>query len=140
MSSRVPFRIACCLCGKNIPLTQDIYALDQEWERRYPAMLGTLACPKCALTTSWSCTARDGSFVDGHIPSAKGTDFDAWSHILGNGTHRAMVLSYPRSGLLQGAEAYLRTAAERRTTHPKVAAQLRAALHTQATSPACSDL
>ncbi|GHB03549.1 hypothetical protein GCM10010330_67250 [Streptomyces tendae] len=115
MPNRPPFRLVCCLCGKNIPLARDVYALDPEWERRYPAMRGTLACSKCALSTSWSCTTRDGQFVDGHIPATQGSDFDAWSHILGHGTHRAMVLSYPHSGLLQGAEgvpAHLRRALE----------------------------
>ncbi|MGQ4465243.1 hypothetical protein ACN6LC_004643 [Streptomyces violaceoruber] len=125
------------MCGKNIPLARDVYALDPEWERRYPAMRGTLACSKCALSTSWSCTTRDGQFVDGHIPATQGSDFDAWSHILGHGTHRAMVLSYPHSGLLQGAEGYLRTFAER--WNSRLAARVLAALGTPVSSLARSD-
>ncbi|MFI9080977.1 hypothetical protein ACIGW8_31665 [Streptomyces sioyaensis] len=123
----VAFRIRCCKCGKKIPLAQDIYELDAEWQRRFPAMRGTLACHRCALRTSWHCTDRDGSYVDGHIPAA-GTGprcFDAWSHVSPPGTHRARVLSSPRSGLLQGAEPYLRSVATRKGTHPKIAAMLR---------------
>ncbi|WP_411152622.1 hypothetical protein [Streptomyces sp. A30] len=112
----VAFRIRCCKCGKNIPLAQDIYELDQEWQRRFPSMTGTLACPRCALHTHWLCTNRDGSYVDGHIAAAPDC-FDAWSHVSPPGTHRARVLSSPRSGLLQGAEAYLRSAATRKGTH-----------------------
>ena len=66
----VLFRIRCCRCGKNIPLAQDIYELDAEWQRRFPDMVGTLACHPCALRTYWSCTDRNGSYVDGHIPAA----------------------------------------------------------------------
>ncbi|MFI6530784.1 hypothetical protein [Streptomyces uncialis] len=68
-------------------------------------------------------------FVDGHIPSPnESPDTDAWSHILHSGTHRGLVLTNPRSGLLQGAEPYLRDVAVRRGTHPDVAAELRAVL------------
>ena len=34
----------------------------------------------------------------------------------------------PRSGLLQGAETYLRSAAARKGTHPEIAAMLRAVI------------
>lgn len=30
------FRINCCLCRKPIPKRQDVYALDDEWRRRFP--------------------------------------------------------------------------------------------------------
>ena len=36
--------------------------------------------------------------MDGHIAASGRSqmqDFDSWSHILGNGTHRAMVIKYP---------------------------------------------
>ncbi|MFF8960846.1 hypothetical protein [Streptomyces sp. NPDC014894] len=124
----VPFRIRCCLCVRNIPLAGDAHLLDAEWHRRYPEMTGTIACDPCATRTPWTCTRR-GVFVDGHIPSPnEGPDIDAWSHILRSGTHRAMVLINPRSGLLQGAEPYLRDVTARRGTPPENAARLRALL------------
>ncbi|MFB1047379.1 hypothetical protein [Streptomyces chrestomyceticus] len=99
---------------KNIPLAQDILILDREWQRRYPAMHGLLACDRCALETPWPCEERGGGYVDGHIPATTdSSDFDAWSHVGPYGTHRAMVLKYPRSGMLQGAETYVRSVAGR---------------------------
>lgn len=125
----VPFRIRCCLCGKNVPLAQDIYELDAEWRRRFPAMTGTLACHPCALHTYWSCTDRDGSYVDGHLPAGIPVRcFDAWSHVSPPGTHRYWVVESPRSGLLQGAETYVRDAATRKGTRPELAAMLRAVI------------
>lgn len=125
----VPFRIKCCRCGKNIPLAQDIYELDAEWQRRFPDMAGTLACHSCALRTYWSCTDRDGSYVDGHLPADIPVPcIDAWSHASHPGTHRYWVVKSPRSGLLQGAETYLRSAAARKGTHPEIAAMLRAVI------------
>jgi hypothetical protein len=108
------FRLACCMCRKPVPLRSDVYALDAEWQRRFPDMVGTLACPRCALETSWSCYQRDShAYVDGHIPAIRVgrtvRNCDAWSHIEpGYGTQRAMVWTHPWSGLLQGAEGYLR--------------------------------
>jgi len=123
--------LTCCLCDKLIPQAQDVLALDGEWRRRYPSMRGILACG-CALRTEWSCLKPGGrEFVDGHIPAPadqQGQDFDSWSHILAEGTHRAMVMKYPRSGLLQGAEPYLRWSAARKGIDSKVAEQLRAVL------------
>ncbi|AGL15148.1 hypothetical protein L083_1638 [Actinoplanes sp. N902-109] len=29
--------LTCCLCRKPIPQNADVYALDHEWQRRYPA-------------------------------------------------------------------------------------------------------
>lgn len=124
----VSFRIRCCRCGKSIPLAQDIYELDAEWQRRFPDMVGTLACHRCALRTPWRCTDRDDSYVDGHLPAARHRCFDAWSHVSPPGTHRAMVVSSPRAGLLQGAEQYLRGAAARKNVHPEIAALLRAVI------------
>lgn len=132
------FRLACCMCGKPVPLSGDVYGLDAEWQRRYPDLRGMLACDRCALHTGWpSCEVRSRTgpgraerlFVPGHIPAAgRGPDFDAWSHVLGQGTHVGMVQKYPRSALLQGAEPYLRAAAVRRTIAPAVGERLRALL------------
>jgi hypothetical protein len=123
------FRIACSLCGKPIPLTSDVYALDEEWQRRFPRMVGTLACRRCALDRhQWKCENLDGTYVPGHRPAAHGDeqrDFDAWSHITGEGTHRAMVVLHPWSGLLQGADAYLRHLVQRSGVDPTVAGRLR---------------
>jgi len=126
----VAFRIKCCLCRKNIPLAGDVIALDAEWQRRYPAMHGTLACERCAIDYGWNCcTTAKGAFVDGHIAAPEDeVDVDSISHQLERGTHRALVLTYPRSGLLQGAEPYLRWRAGHKDTDADVAARLGAAL------------
>lgn len=130
------FRLACCLCEKNIPLTQDVFALDAEWQRRFPAMRGILACQRCATGTYWCCTTRDGQFEDGHIAAPDDrADIDAWSHILLRGTHKAMVLRYPRAGMRQGAEEYVRHTAERDGVNPEVAARLRTVLASRAARP-----
>ena len=106
----VAFRIKCCLCRKNVPLAGDVIALDSEWQRRHPGMRGTLACERCPIVRGWNCcTTTRGAFVDGHVAAPDGdNDIDSWSHLLGQGAHRAMVVAHPRSGLLQGAEPYLR--------------------------------
>lgn len=125
---RPKFRIACCLCGKPIPQTQDIYALDSEWQRRFPKMVGTLSCGRCAVSDNvWSCRTPRGTHVAGHQPSERDGDHcdDSWDHITSWGTHVAMVLSNPWSGLLQGAQEYLRYTAGRRGTATDVARELR---------------
>lgn len=67
------FRLACCMCREPVPYHSDVYALDAEWQRRYPTMVGVLACQRCALDTNWSCRQRDGlTYVDGHIPAPHG--------------------------------------------------------------------
>ncbi|MFJ4710129.1 hypothetical protein ACIP6I_35590 [Streptomyces anulatus] len=128
----VPFRIRCCRCGKNIPLAQDIYELDAEWQRRFPDMVGTLACHDCALHTYWICTGPDGAYVDGHIPPPRHYSnpdcLDAWNHVSAPGTHRARVVMSPRSGLLQGAEPYLRSVAASRGTSAVLTVRLHTAL------------
>ncbi|MFJ8846676.1 hypothetical protein ACIRFF_27700 [Streptomyces cyaneofuscatus] len=122
----VPFRIRYCRCGTSIPLAQDIYELDAEWQRRFPDMVGALACHPCALRTYWRCAGRDGAYVDGHLPAGLSTRcFDSWNHVSSPGTHRRMAVSSPHSGLLQRAEAYLRSAAARKSAHPEIAAMLR---------------
>ncbi|MFI1576317.1 hypothetical protein ACH4VQ_36635 [Streptomyces anulatus] len=127
-----PFRLTCCLCRRLIPLAQDIYELDAEWQRRFPDMVGTLACHDCALRTYWICTGHDGVYVDGHIPPPRHYSnpdcTDAWNHVSAPGTHRARVVMSPRSGLLQGAEAYLRSFATRRSVAPEAATEVRAAI------------
>ncbi|MEV7160244.1 hypothetical protein AB0N77_37500 [Streptomyces misionensis] len=113
----VAFRISCCLCRKNIPLAGDVIALDAEWQRRYPDMRGILACARCVSDYGWTCcTTTEGGFVDGHVAAPEDqADIDSWSHHLERGTHRALVQARPRAGLLQGAEAYLRSIAARNT-------------------------
>jgi hypothetical protein len=98
----IAFRIRCCL-------------LDGEWQRRYPNMRGTPACERCVIDYGWSCcTTNEGGFVDGHVAAPEDeVDVDSWSHHLERGTHRALAQCHPRSGLLQGAEVYLRSVATR---------------------------
>jgi hypothetical protein len=123
--------IACCLCGKTIPRASDAHALDGEWERRFPRMTGILACGRCVRANEWSCRAPGGGFAGGHIPSVNhrgAADFDSWSHILGFGTHAAMVIRYPRSGLLQGAGEYLRAVARSPRASPGVRQRLQTVL------------
>ncbi|MFI5823733.1 hypothetical protein ACIA8I_32295 [Streptomyces rishiriensis] len=115
----VAFRFTCCLCRKNIPLARDVIALDDERQRRYPNMRGTLACERCVIDYGWNC-----GFVDGHV-AAPEDEVDSWSHHLERGTHRAPMQCHPRSGLLQGAEAYLRSVATRKGADPEFAAMLR---------------
>jgi hypothetical protein len=123
--ARPKFRITCCLCGKLIPLASDAYDLDKEWQRRFPQMNGTIAC-SCALDISWQCRQPGGGYVEGHIPAvdstgapkSSGRDFDSWSHIGSPGTHVYRVTANPWSGLLQGAEEYLRYTAQRGVACP----------------------
>ncbi|WP_412075606.1 hypothetical protein ACLF6K_06730 [Streptomyces xanthophaeus] len=122
------FRIKCCLCRKTVPPSQDAYALDEEWQRRFPDMYGTIACWTCAMGTYWTCTQEDGTFVEGHVAALAAPDIDAFNHVITWGTHVAMVLAYPRSGMLQGAEAYLRHKAEWMSTQREVARELRAVI------------
>ena len=128
-SGTASLRITCCLCDKPIARSSDIFALDAEWQRRFPRMTGALACRTCALNTEWRCrTATDDEFVEGHIPAGgqeSEWDIDGWSHIEAHGTHTAMVISYPWSGLLQGGEDYLRRALRRPQLDPDVARRLR---------------
>jgi hypothetical protein len=71
------------------------------------------------------------SYVNGHIAargSDRSTDFDAWSHVRAEGTHKAMVLTYPEAGLLQGAEPYLRAVAQRSAVNRELTRKRRAVL------------
>lgn len=87
---------------------------------------------KCAVHTRlWSCRKPDEAFVNGHRRSASQTgnhDFDSWSHFQGHGTHAAMVISHPWSGLQQGAEDYLRSTARRPGVSPRVVQRIQDAL------------
>lgn len=55
-------------------------------------------------------------------------DHDSWSHVGPSGTHVALVIEYPESGLVQGAEEYLRHVAQRGGVDGEVAQRLRAVL------------
>ncbi|MGW3473444.1 hypothetical protein ACWDKQ_34460 [Saccharopolyspora sp. NPDC000995] len=123
---RPKFRIACCLCRKPIPQAQNVYALDEEWQRRFPKMVGTLSCSTCAVSNNvWSCRTSRGTHVAGHRPATrKDSCHDSWDHIDGWGTHVAMVLSRPWSGLQQGAEEYLRHTVRRPGVDRDVAQEL----------------
>ncbi len=126
---RPDFRIICCLCRKPIPRRSDAYALDAEWKRRHPEMVGNLACHDCALGPrfEWVCYARgtDEKYVRGHIrrPEPE-NDMDHWSHVGRNGTHVAMVMQELESGMVQGAEQYIRYTATRKGVHPDMARKL----------------
>jgi len=50
-------RIACCLCRKPMPQAKDVYALDEEWQRRFPDMIGTLACENVPCTPACGAAA-----------------------------------------------------------------------------------
>jgi hypothetical protein len=107
-----PLVLACCRCGKRLPRARDVYALDDEWARRYPAMTGRLACHGCALGDRWACGAPGGGFAAGHIPSqftrAGGRDIDSWSHVSPPHTLRAAARAWPDSAVAQGGETYVR--------------------------------
>ncbi|MGK4578465.1 hypothetical protein [Kitasatospora sp. HPMI-4] len=91
-------------------------------------MRGNLADDNCALrTNTWVCEQRDDGYLEGHIPARiNGPDIDSWSHVR-SGTHKAMVIRNPRSGLFQGAEEYLRHTARRTGVAPGVVERLGAA-------------
>lgn len=127
---RPKIRLICCLCGKRIGQRVDVVPLDIEWQRRYPRMVGTLACRRCALRDEWRCDGPDGRYVEGHIPSAVslGPCLDSWDHIGDDHSLVAAVISHPRSALEQGAEEYLRYTAHRPGVDAEVVRELQAAL------------
>ncbi|WP_223874705.1 hypothetical protein [Salinispora oceanensis] len=66
-------RITCCLCRKPVPRKSDVYALDLEWQRRYPQMAGILACGTCAVSSTYFFRCRrthNDAYVPGHLPVA----------------------------------------------------------------------
>ena len=120
--------LRCCLGGGII--RGDVYALDDEWARRYSHMRGRLACQRCALGDRWywECERPGGGYVPGHlaarVPDAPAC-IDAWSHITGTYTQVAAVISFPELAVAQGAAEYMRWAAtERRGTAPATRARL----------------
>lgn len=128
-----PFRLSCCLCRRPIPLSSDVYALDAEWQRRFPDMAGVLACGRCAAgpTYFWRCTTSSGEYVAGHRAVADADeheDFDSWCHVEAFGTHKALVLSYPESAVRQGAEQWLRQVLQRPRLDRDVVERIRQAL------------
>lgn len=70
-------RITCCLCRKPVPLKSDVYALDLEWQRRYPQMVGILACDTCAVSSTYFFRCRrthNDAYVPGHpSPASPGS-------------------------------------------------------------------
>jgi hypothetical protein len=133
MSPAPKLRITCCLCAKLVPAKGDVYLLDGEWARRYPRMQGRIACLKCALRDNfWTCRDRRGNYAPGHVPPPGRAveSCDAWNHIAGNGTQKAMVCTDPDSGMIQGGEEYLRWRVQRwgGGTPQDVAAAVRAHL------------
>jgi hypothetical protein len=124
----VAFRLrCCCLCRRTVPSGQDVHDLDAEWQRRFPSMVGTLACERCVNQTHWKCRESDSvPYPAGHVPAVSGRQcFDAASHVRGYGTQRAMMIYRPQPAMLQGGEAYLRDVA---TRHDALAASVAAAL------------
>ena len=138
MTRRPDFRIACCLCRTPIPRSSDAYALDHEFLRRYPDMIGNIAGSCCAANSStyFRCRPADDASVPGHLPSVRRGDkcFDSWHHIEGQGTHIAMVLSDPASGLAQGAEEHLLHVLSRKNVNSETAQRIQAALDARAAS------
>lgn len=124
------FSLACCLCEGAIGRRGDVFALDAEWQRRFPRMIGVIACQTCALRKNyWRCQVVGYDYVEGHIPVPGGRpDFDSWNHVQEFGTQIAVVHTYPESGLRQGAEEYLRYTARRRGLDTDVARRLQAAI------------
>lgn len=112
--SRLRLELRCCLCARQIGASKkyDVLVLDDEWARRFPRMIGRIACIDCAMgnATYWTCDAGVDAWVPGHIhrdswPS--GPDHDAWCHFRGEGTPRAVCRVFPEYAVLQGASEYL---------------------------------
>lgn len=131
------YSLLCCLCRRPIGKRADVYALDGEWQRRYPEMVGSLACQRCALFKhTWKCYGAGGKYVDGHIGIANqprsenrhSADLDSWDHIEEEGAHAAMILLHPRSGLLQGAKERVRATATSKRGDQELIAKAREAL------------
>jgi hypothetical protein len=93
--------LTCCLCRTVIPKRKDIHALDGEWKRRHPDMVGNLACGKCVHTSNqyyFECEQNDPHHVNGARCSGDG---DSWNHTDNHGTQLAMTRLYPDSANLQ---------------------------------------
>lgn len=102
----IELRLACCLCRRRVPPGQDMYLLDAEWQRRYPQMVGSIACRRCALSNKyyWDCRKSP----DGHIPrEGRGPDGDAWNHFSAYGTQKGLASLRPSAAALQGGAEYV---------------------------------
>lgn len=131
-STRQPeFRIACCLCGRPIVKSATHHGLDQEWKRRFPGLPGSLAHERCAVYKfQWNCQDA-GRYPVGHQAPDRRPDricYDAWDHLNGEGTQKAMTTLMPWSGLLQGAEQYLRHVAGWHVTNSATRQELQGVL------------
>lgn len=128
------FRLTCCLCGKLLPLNKNVQVLDAEWLRRFPHARGTFSCFTCVSRNHWWYKKPGGGYVDGHIPAVDENtgepkpDADAVNHLLTPGTHVGVVPAHPWSGLLQGAEKYLRHRSQRLASGSPEGQRLRAML------------
>lgn len=102
-------KLTCCMCGKYAPQTQDMYELDAEYVRRYPEMVGTLACRQCAVRDRYfECKNHKDDYVPGHVPAQSNPHcFDSWHHIICYGPQEALAVKVPESGVRQGARDYL---------------------------------
>jgi hypothetical protein len=130
MTTHRSWALSCCLCQKVIPGRVDVYVVDGEWVRRFPAMTGRIMCKRCAMDTSWGrCDNPSGRFPPGHTTPARGQGVvcDSWSHSTPF-TQTAAVMADPRSGIRQGARPYVEFLANRPGLHPAIAAAVRAAL------------
>lgn len=107
--------LTCCLCERRIPKSSDVYGLDTEWRRRYPDMVGHLACERCAVNRHvWACRNGDSPHPPGHVPPARVVpDCDSWDHLLGYGTHAYMCFEYPDAAVQQGAAEWLQDVVSR---------------------------
>jgi hypothetical protein len=126
-AGRPTSQVVCCLCRRPIPPEQDVFATDAEWQRRFPAMVGVLACEECVLEAEWKCQDEVGEFVPGHIPAtghgAGDQDIDSWSHLPAQGSQATMVQHFPHEATDQGAESRPRQVAARKTTSIVLAEQ-----------------
>lgn len=111
------WQLTCCLCAKPIPTKDEVYALDREWRRRHPKIVGVLACSECALGNKhyfdcsntepslhvepWGWRARRVGLRTGR-PRC-----DAWHHIRAHGDREALVAEFPQSGLVQGGRPHV---------------------------------
>lgn len=111
-------RIKCCLCSTWLTSEGNRkpgygYLLDEEWQRRFPHMVGILACRGCVEDThKWICrNTAGGAFLDpAHLAtelSRERWDYTSKDHALIRDI-TWLVVAHPQTALLQGAEDYLR--------------------------------
>lgn len=135
MSRSPEFRLTCCKCRSTIR-PNSVYALDEEWHRRYPDMIGNLACRRCATGHYWRCRTTEGDLTPGHLPTTVDDNhFDAWDHVPAWGSQVTMVMADPASGVVQGAREYIAHLAQRRQLHHATAERICDALQRPAAAP-----